>query len=63
MFFIRLTVSFFENQEPHYGVLIVPYTLPRHFFAEVARALVAYAERHPEGMSAYGIDFLTSPTG
>lgn len=49
--FIHLTVAAFENQEPHAGVLIVP-------FSRLADALADYARRHPDGMQPYTIDFL-----
>ena len=47
--FIRLTVAAFENQEPHAGVLIVPYSVG---------SLSDYASEHPDGMQPYTIDFL-----
>lgn len=56
--FIELTVSFFENLEPHAGVLIVPYSLPNNQFSRLADALADYASRHPDGMQPYTLDFL-----
>ena len=56
--FIRLTVERFAHHEPHYGVLIVPNSLPADRFAQIARALLRYAQSHPEGVPSYTIDFL-----
>lgn len=56
--FIAETLAAFEAQAAHAGVLIVPQTLPNDRFTAIARALCAYAERFPEGMQPYTIDFL-----
>jgi len=56
--FIRLTVLFFNENRPHHGVLIVPYSYPGDRFARLARALKKYALNHKKGMASYGIDFL-----
>ena len=56
--FILLTIDFFNSQRPHYGVLIVSYTLPGDAFQKIAATLVTYAKNHPEGLPQYGIDFL-----
>ena len=55
--FLRLTLRCFENQWPHAGILIVPPSLPDKDAAAIARALVAYAQLHPEGMVSYSFDF------
>lgn len=57
--FIVLTVEFFEQRLPHAGVLIIPHSLRAASFNRIARALVAYAEAHPQGMQSYTIDFLS----
>ncbi len=55
---IRLTLQFFHDHRPHYGVLIVPYTIPGNQFARIARLLNAFASRHPSGLEPYSVDFL-----
>lgn len=56
--FIRLTLQFFNELRPHYGVLIIPYTIPGDKFSVIAAALKKYATRYPFGMKPYTIDFL-----
>ena len=56
--FIRLTVRFFNDSRAHYGVLIVPHTIPGDNFVLIANALKKYASEHPKGMEPYTIDFL-----
>jgi len=56
--FIRLTLKFFNDHRPHYGVLILPYSIPGDQFARIARLLKAFASRHPAGLESYSIDFL-----
>ena len=55
--FIKLTVQFFNDHRPHYGVLIVPYTIPGDQFAHLARLLRIYASHHPSGLESYIIEF------
>lgn len=56
--FIRLTVQFFNEHRPHFGVLIVPHSYPGDRFNRIADALKKYAIDHKAGIAAYGIDFL-----
>jgi len=56
--FIRLTVRFFNDQRPHYGVLIVPYTLPGDQFARIARLIKKFSSHHKKGLAPYSIAFL-----
>lgn len=60
--FIRLTVQFFNEHLPHYGVLIIPNTIPGDQFSRIANALSGYARIHPGGMQSYTIDFLSAKT-
>lgn len=57
--FIRLTLEFFAHQQPHCGVLIVPYTLPADNFRRIATALAKYAAKNPAGLPPYTVDFLS----
>jgi len=56
--FIALTLQAFQTQQPHYGVLIVPYSYPGDQFGRLVQALERYVHKHPEGLSAYTVDFL-----
>jgi predicted nuclease of predicted toxin-antitoxin system len=56
--FIRLTVRFFNDQRPHCGVLIVPYTLPGDQFSRTAGLIKKFSSRHPKGLTPYSIAFL-----
>ncbi len=56
--FIRLTVRFFNDQRPHCGVLIVPYTLPGDQFSRIASLIKKFSFNHPKGLAPYSIAFL-----
>jgi hypothetical protein len=56
--FIRLTVWFFNDQHPHYGILIIPYTIPGDQFSRTARLLKKFASKNPPGLKPYAIAFL-----
>lgn len=56
--FIKLTVQFFNESRPHFGVLIVPYSYPGDSFSRIATALKKYAMSSKHGMDSYAIDFL-----
>ena len=56
--FIKLTLQFFNDHRPHYGILIVPYTIPGDQFSQIARLLKAFASRHLSGFEPYSVDFL-----
>lgn len=58
--FIRLTIKFFNENRPHHGVLIIPYTIPGDKFSRIASALKKYAHKHKKGIEPYTIDFLES---
>ena len=57
--FIRLTLQFYNEARFHHGVLIIPHSLPADRFAELAEALVRYANAHPDGLPPYTVDFLS----
>lgn len=58
--FIRLTRAFFQTSEPHFGVLIIPYTLPNDDPGRLARALKRWHEARSEAAEPEPciIDFL-----
>ena len=56
--FIRLTVQFFNDQRPHWGVLIVPYTLPGNQFSRIANLIKKFSFQHHKGLEPYSIAFL-----
>lgn len=57
--FIHWTTVYFENEWPHAGVLVVPYSLPNKDPARIARSLVAYARDHEGGIPSYTLDWLS----
>ena len=59
--FVALTLRFFQDDLPHAGVLVVPYTMPADRFSMVAAAIARYDRDHSEGVSPYGYDYLSSP--
>ena len=56
--FIRLTVLFFNEIRPHFGVLIIPHSYPGDRFSSIAEAIKKYALSHKDGVDSYTIDFL-----
>lgn len=56
--FIALTVRYFNEHRRHFGVLIVPNSLPGDRFNAIAKAILKHASRRPKGMSPYEVDFL-----
>jgi predicted nuclease of predicted toxin-antitoxin system len=56
--FIKLSVLFFNENRPHFGVLIVPASYPGDKFSNIAKALKKYASKHADGMPFFGVDFL-----
>ena len=58
--FEALTLRFFENEWPHTGVLIVSRSLPNRDASRLARALLAYARAHEDGLPSYTISWLVA---
>jgi hypothetical protein len=57
--FIRLTIQFFNEHRPHYGMLIVPHTFPGDKFSLIAKAIIKHHSKHTrEAMESYVVDFL-----
>jgi len=56
--FIGLTVQFFNDRRPHWGVLIVPYTLPGDQFSRIANLIKKFSSHHHKGLEPYSIAFL-----
>ena len=57
--FIQLTVQFFNEHRPHYGVLIIPHTFPGDKFSLIAKAIIKHHSKHSKGvLESYTIDFL-----
>lgn len=58
--FIRLTRDFFQAGQAHYGVLVVPHTLPNRDPGRIARALKQWHDARPTAPEPepYIIDFL-----
>ncbi|HEY0783939.1 MAG TPA: DUF5615 family PIN-like protein [Thermoanaerobaculia bacterium] len=55
--FFRLTVSMFETGELHYGLLIVPYSIPNHRPEHIAHALDRWAGQFGQA-GRHFVDFL-----
>jgi len=60
--FIKLTVSAYQTGKPHYGVLIVPYSIPNKYPDRIARSLRTWSEKWSQASEvvSYFIDFLSS---
>lgn len=58
--FIRLTREFFQAGERHFGVLVIPHTLPNKDPGRIPRALKRWQDGRPmdEEPEPYIIDFL-----
>ncbi len=61
--FKALTLRFINQERPHAGILVVPYSMPSDRFSLIAWALAEYDARHPDGISPYTFDFLPRPAG
>ncbi len=60
--FIKLTVSAYQTSRPHFGVLIVPCSIPNKYPERIARSLKAWSDKWGGASEArsYFIDFLSS---
>ena len=58
--FIMLSVRFFEDLKPHHGLIIVPHSIPGTHFNLLAGLLSEYAQKHPQGLEPYTIEFVSS---
>jgi predicted nuclease of predicted toxin-antitoxin system len=56
--FIRLTVHFFNQHRPHWGLLIVPHTIPGDQFSRIATLIKKFTSHRPKGLEPYSIAFL-----
>jgi len=56
--FIRLTLWFFNDHRPHFGILIVPSTIPGDQFSRMARLIKTFSSKNPRGLEPYAIAFL-----
>ncbi|MBU4316882.1 MAG: DUF5615 family PIN-like protein [Proteobacteria bacterium] len=57
--FIALTVRFFEDLKPHYGLLIIPHSIPGSNFTLMADRLYKCTQNHPNGLEPYIIEFVS----
>ena len=60
--FVKLTVSAYQSGKPHYGVLIVPYSIPNKHPDRIVHSLKAWCGKwsRPSEIHSYFIDFLSS---
>jgi len=58
--FMSLTVRFFHELRPHFGVLIVPFSYPPDRFSSIATSLPSYAAQAHD-LPAYTFAFLPPP--
>ncbi len=56
--FIKLTVQFFNENRPHHGLLVVPFSYPGDKFNLIAKALINFAVKHKGSTPAYSVNFL-----
>ena len=57
--FIMLTVRFFEDLRSHHGLIIIPHSIPGSNFSLLATILSKHAQKHPEGLDPYTIEFVS----
>ena len=57
--FITLTVRFFQDIKPHYGLIIVPHSITGSNFNMLASLLSTCVKEHPKGLEPYTIVYVT----
>ncbi len=59
--FIKLAVDAYQAGKPHWGVIIVPYSIPNKHRERIARSLKSWCDRWAgsDEVSPYFIDFLS----
>ena len=60
--FITLTVRFFQDLRSHFGLIIVPHSIPGSDFNLLANLMAACIKKHPKGIEPYTITFVSKET-
>ena len=57
--FIALTVRFFQDLNPHHGLIIVSHSIPGSDFNLLANRLLSCEKKHPKDLEPYTIEFVS----
>ncbi len=57
--FITLTVRFFQDLKPHFGLIIVPHSIPGSNFNLLANLLSECVKKHHKDLEPYTIEFVS----
>ena len=60
--FIALTVRFFQDLKPHFGLIFIPHSIPGFHFNLLANLLSECVKKHPKGLEWYTIEFVSKGT-